>query len=236
METILGLDLGTSSIGWALIEGDPLPKKIVDMGVRIFPEGVDRTKGEKSLNQDRRDARSLRRQGCRRMRRKQKLLHALQDAKLLPRKQTELDELMGLSPYQVRAKALDERLSPHELGRALYHLGQRRGFKSNRKTDSDKEDGKVYEGISEIDKGMAEKQCRTIGEYLNSLDPHQARIRGRYTARRHYEQEFDAIFQAQQPHHPKLLNVNNRKRIRSGSRYFCGSLFWASKPKQAANT
>ena len=214
-QTILGLDLGTSSIGWALIEGDPAPKKIIDMGVRIFPEGVDRTKGEKSLNQDRRDARSLRRQGYRRVRRKQKLLHALQDAKLLPKKQDKLDDLMALNPYELRTRALDERLEPYELGRVLYHLGQRRGFKSNRKTDSDKEDGKVYDSISSIDKEIKAKECRTLGEYLNSLDPHDERIRGRYTARRHYEEEFNAIWRAQQSHHPKLLNANKRIRVRS---------------------
>ncbi len=214
-QIILGLDLGTSSIGWALIEDDPTPKRIIDMGVRIFPEGVDRTKGEKSLNQDRRDARSLRRQGYRRVRRKKKLLHALQDAKLLPKKQQQLDEIMAKNPYELRTHALEERLEPFQLGRALYHLGQRRGFKSNRKTDSDKEDGKVYDSISTIDRGMKAKECRTLGEYLNSLDPHQERIRGRYTSRRHYEEEFDAIWRAQQAHHPKLLNTNNRIRIRN---------------------
>ncbi len=212
-QTILGLDLGTSSIGWALIACDPTPKTIIDMGVRIFPEGVDRAKGEKSLNQDRRDARSLRRQGYRRVRRKQKLLNALQDAELLPKQQERFDEIMLLNPYALRTKALDERMELYELGRALYHLGQRRGFKSNRKTDSDKEDGKVYDSISNIDKEIKDKQCRTLGEYLYSLDPHQERIRGRYTARRHYEQEFERIWNAQLPHHQKQLNVNNRKRI-----------------------
>ncbi|MDH5670351.1 MAG: hypothetical protein OEY86_20310, partial [Nitrospira sp.] len=213
-QTILGLDLGTSSIGWALIGGDPLPKEIIDMGVRIFPEGVDRTKGEKSLNQDRRDARSLRRQGYRRARRKQKLLHALQDARLLPRKQGELDEVLSTNPYALRAKALDEKLEPYQLGRALYHLGQRRGFKSNRKTDGDKEDGKVYESISSMDSEMEGGNYRTLGEYFNGFDPHQRRIRGHYTARRHYEKEFETIWQAQQTHHKKLLDVNNRKRVR----------------------
>lgn len=83
-QKVLGLDLGTSSIGWTLLEGNPKLEKITAMGVRIFPEGMDRTRGEKSLNQDRREARSLRRQTYRRARRKQKLLHALQDIGLLP--------------------------------------------------------------------------------------------------------------------------------------------------------
>ena len=69
---VLGLDLGTSAVGWCLIEENQstpasLPQgsaleRIVDMGVRVFPEGVDRSRGEKSLNQDRRLARSMRRQ------------------------------------------------------------------------------------------------------------------------------------------------------------------------------
>lgn len=36
MKKILGLDLGTNSIGWALIENN----NILGMGSRIFPEGV----------------------------------------------------------------------------------------------------------------------------------------------------------------------------------------------------
>ena len=39
MATILGLDLGTNSIGWAVV--DTSEKKIVDTGIRIFPEGVE---------------------------------------------------------------------------------------------------------------------------------------------------------------------------------------------------
>lgn len=213
-QKILGLDLGTSSIGWALIEGDPAPKSIIDMGVRIFPEGVDRKKGEKSLNQDRRDARSQRRQGYRRARRKQKLLHALQNANLLPKEKGAIEDLMAKNPYALRAQALDIKITPHELGRALYHLGQRRGFKSNRKAGADRDDGKVYESISAIDQGMKAKQCRTLGEYLNSLDSHKERIRGRYTARRHYEDEFEKIWSEQEQYHRELLNVNAKKAIR----------------------
>ena len=58
----LGLDLGPNSIGWALIDEDE--KQIVDLGVRVFPEGVENfdTKKEQSKNENRRLARSMRRQ------------------------------------------------------------------------------------------------------------------------------------------------------------------------------
>lgn len=54
----LGLDIGSRSIGWAVVDSGEKPK-IIDMGVRVFPEGVDRdTKGlEKSKNATRREAR-----------------------------------------------------------------------------------------------------------------------------------------------------------------------------------
>ena len=50
MAYTLGLDIGSNSIGWALL--DKGNKKLTDIGVRVFPEGVDRdTKGlEKSKN------------------------------------------------------------------------------------------------------------------------------------------------------------------------------------------
>ena len=61
MKTSLGLDLGTNSLGWCLyeMEGDT-PKRIIDIGVRIFPDGRDPKSGA-SLAVDRRDARSMRR-------------------------------------------------------------------------------------------------------------------------------------------------------------------------------
>ena len=65
---ILGIDIGTSSIGWALLatDSDVSPNRIVDAGVRIFPAGVDGdidSGREKPQNLKRRDARSARRLG-----------------------------------------------------------------------------------------------------------------------------------------------------------------------------
>ena len=84
----VGLDVGTSCIGWALVDSS----KVIGTGVRIFPEGMDRSRGEKSLNQDRRIARSIRRQTYRRQRRKDKLKYMLMDFGLLPVDEQELAE------------------------------------------------------------------------------------------------------------------------------------------------
>lgn len=219
---ILGLDLGTSSVGWCIIETNQggRPTAIVDAGVRIFPEGVDRSRGEMSLNQERRLKRSLRRQTCRRVRRKQKLMHALQRARLLPKQADALHDLLRnsdgeMNPYALRALALDERLTPHQVGRALYQLGQRRGFKSNRKAGTDREDGAVADGIGSLRSDMEQRNSRTLGEHLNTLRIAGERIRNRYTSRAMYEAEFDQIWESQAPHHPKLMTSKARKQIRT---------------------
>jgi CRISPR-associated endonuclease Csn1 len=49
MAKILGLDLGTNSIGWAVVEkenGEDF--ELIDKGVRIFQEGVNIEKGIES--------------------------------------------------------------------------------------------------------------------------------------------------------------------------------------------
>jgi CRISPR-associated endonuclease Csn1 len=104
-------------------------------------------------------------------------------------------------PYRLRAAGLDRDLSPIEFGRALYHLAQRRGFKSNRKA-AEKPDEKsvVKEGISELAEAMRQAGSRTLGEYLAGVDPEKTKIRRRWTSRQMYEHEFDQLWQRQAPH------------------------------------
>ena len=44
MDRILGIDLGTNSIGWAIVDKDNGTTKLIDKGVNIFQEGVAREK------------------------------------------------------------------------------------------------------------------------------------------------------------------------------------------------
>ncbi len=116
---------------------------------------------------------------------------------------TAIDQL----PYFLRARALDHKLEPHELGRALYHLAQRRGFKSNRKAPPKKDErpSEVKEAIAQLERDIAAAGARTLGAYFATLDPEQQRIRGRWTARKMHEDEFEAIWSAQCSHHPDRL-------------------------------
>ena len=247
---ILGLDLGATSIGWALLETDAKgePCRIVDAGVRIFEAGVDgdiETGRDESRGGARRAARMARRQTDRRARRERKTALLLQSLGLLPEgnlhdPETRHQMLIALDadirkrhvntlpptmppmrwaqvfPYWLRAHALDHPLEKHELGRVLYHLAQRRGFKSNRKAavKKDEEQGVVKSGIAEIKKAMQDWKMRTLGEFFANCDPMERRIRTRYTERSMYESEFDMILQAQAPHHPEILTGENCKLIR----------------------
>jgi len=203
----LGLDLGPTSIGWALI--DEGREQVIATGVRVFPEGVDRDTagGEKSKSQTRREKRGIRRQIQRRARRLRILRGALAEAGLLPTDAAEQDLALRDDPYPLRRRALDERLEPYQIGRVFYHLAQRRGFLSNRKSDraKDSDSGVVKEGIAALQASMGDEHSRTLGEYLAGLAAEDERVRGRYTHRDMYQAEFDAIWEAQRAHHPALF-------------------------------
>ncbi|HXG35132.1 MAG TPA: type II CRISPR RNA-guided endonuclease Cas9 [Bryobacteraceae bacterium] len=262
---ILGLDLGVSSIGWALLDREQ--QAFVAAGVRIFDSAMDARKFEKgepgaSNNVQRRAARLRRRQLRRKAARKRELFCCLQQAGLLPaepsggtpenrdRILTELDRRLAarwrerirkenpevaapehVLPYFLRARALQQALEPHELGRALYHLGQRRGFKSNRREGrkagraekSEEERGKVLAEIAGLKEAIG---GQTLGEYLCRQDPAQPRsIRRRWTAREMFEEEFEAIWKAQAAFHPGRLTAALKEKVRT--------LLFHQRPMQA---
>lgn len=201
----LGLDVGTNSIGWAALTLDRTgrPNGILDLGVRIYSDGRNPKDGT-SLAVARRVPRGMRRRRDRYLRRRDDLMHALIALGLMPADESERRALVALDPYESRTRAARGQLSPHELGRALFHLDQRRGFKSNRKTDSS-EDNKLAAKISELDRRIAASGACTLGEYL-----HKRRLKGKmvrarpeagfYPHRALYENEFATIRDMQMPH------------------------------------
>ena len=145
MKYRLGLDVGTNSLGWSVIEldGKEKPCRIEAAGSRIFSNGRQ-AKSKSTLKAERRVARSARRRRDRFKQRQSFLIHALTKNKLLPRDKNEMKNLQILNPIELRAKALTEKIPPFHIGRALFHLNQRRGFQSNRKDRSEEStSGKV---------------------------------------------------------------------------------------------
>lgn len=222
-QCILGLDLGPSSIGWALLR-DGEDGEVIDSGVRIFPEGVDAfdTSKEKSRNEDRRLARAMRRQVRRRVVRRRRLIDALIESGLWPAGSAPQEALYRTDPWELRAKGLNERLEPHEIGRVLLHLNQRRGFWSNRKGEraSDDDDaGKVKGSINAVREEIDQTGADVVGVLLESKlrttredhaepvrgehDPRQ--VRGRHLGREDIYHEFDALWRKQAEFHPELL-------------------------------
>ena len=234
MAKILGLDLGTNSIGWAIV--DDKKNEILGIGSRIFPMGViDLGNGDSEIskNASRTGARGVRRQFFRRRLRKKVLLKALSENKMCPMdandfedwKQTKqfpsekLASWFALNPYELRQKAVTEKLSLEEIGRILYHIIQRRGFLSNsRKGGTD--DGTIFKGNAKegkigIDETLESIEGKTLGSYLYEIYPKEnqpfqdglERIRNRYTTRKMYVDEFELIWNKQSQFH-LVLNEN----------------------------
>lgn len=217
----LGLDIGSKSIGWALLQ-DGKKQSIVDIGVRVFPEGVERdTKGlEKSKNATRREARGARRTRYRSNLRRDQLVKTLKSEGLLPKDKIALREILKSDPYKLRARGLDEKLELYEFGRAFFHINQRRGFKSNRKTGKAKEDGTVAKAAGELQEKIDKADCRTLGEYFYKIDPEEYRIREQYTFRSMYEKEFDLLWSKQAKFYPEVMTEDLRKKIRDEIIFF----------------
>jgi CRISPR-associated endonuclease Csn1 len=191
MKYRLALDLGTNSIGWALLrlspEGDAIA--IAKAGARIFSDGRD-SKGE-SLAVTRRNARSLRRRRDRLLQRKTRMLQLLTAHGFFPVNEEERRALVDLNPFEIRARGLNEKLTPAEFARALFHINQRRGFKSNRKTDKKENDsGALKIAIKSFRNQLSQVEGdghpRTAGEMLyrrmtdETLEPSQRTVRARF--------------------------------------------------------
>lgn len=252
------------------------PCGIERLGTHCFEAGTEgdiKSGKDASRAKPRRDARQLRKQYRRRVLRKVRLLKCLQGLGLLPEGDIETAEgrdrlLKGLDeslratwepegttdhrtrqllPYRIRAEGLRRRLEPFELGRALYHLAQRRGFLSNRRAEKASPDpeaakaapkkartesrgsavpkddarenakaddaGVVRAAIVELQRQMEGAGLRTLAEYFATLDPTgtlKDRLRGRWTAREMFMEEFGRLLAEQSRHHPMLTDEARR--------------------------
>ena len=180
MAKILGLDLGTNSIGWAIVDKDGSDFSLVDKGVRIFSEGVKSEKGiESSRAAERTGYRSARKIKYRRKLRKYETLKVLSLNGMCPLSIEEVEEWKksgfkeyplnpeflkwlrtsydeNVNPYFFRDKASKQKVTLFELGRALYHITQRRGFLSNR--------------LDQSAEGIFEEHCPRIQSDIEDLN------------------------------------------------------------------
>ena len=232
MKQILGLHIGSESIGWALIRQSTSPR-IVNMGTRIFSSFVsylgegDREISKSSLRTQTRNARKL---YLRKMYRKQNMLSFLAQHRLCPISSNELKKYkkknlrpsdhikmkqwFALNPYELRAKGVERKLTKHELGRVLYHMSQRRGKSI---TNLSKNTKTLLEGLPAVNRiGIQETQRhlkdQSLGSYLYDLLPEKnktyqynnVRVRNRYLDRDMYIKEIQTILEVQKREHKFL--------------------------------
>jgi CRISPR-associated endonuclease Csn1 len=166
----LALDLGSTSLGWAMLRlnAQNEPCAIIKAGVRIFSDGRNPKDGS-SLAVTRRAARAMRRRRDRLLKRKARMMHTLIAHGFFPVEESSRKALELLDPYALRTRGLDSALTGAEFARALFHINQRRGFKSNRKTDKKETDasalkaaiGQMRLGICQYPKGEDGKPLST---------------------------------------------------------------------------
>ena len=155
----LGLDVGSNSLGWCVLElnEDGEPFRIEAAGSRIFSDGRQ-VKTKATLKAERRTARSARRRQDRYKQRRTYLLYELTRLGLFPENKSDRLAIQKLNPFELRAKALTGKLPLYHIGRALFHINQRRGFKSNRKDRSE-----------ESSKGMVSNSVRALLEEMGLI-------------------------------------------------------------------
>lgn len=219
MKKILGLDLGTTSIGWALVnekENDNEQSSIIKLGVRVNPLTTDEQKNFDegkpiTTNADRTVKRGMRRNLQRYKLRRDTLLSVLKEQGFIS-DDTILCEQGNRSTFQtlqLRAKAATEEVSLADLARILLLINKKRGYKSSRKVDADT-DGKSIDGMS---------VARTL--YENNLTPGEYAY-GRLQQGKKYIPDFypsdlraelNRIWECQRQYYPEILTDALRENL-----------------------
>lgn len=226
MKTIWGFDLGTASIGNAVIitDNDGKPIEIRHMGSRIIPQ-TDADSGKDgafaqflsgnaiSKNAKRTQRRTLRKGYDRYQMRRATLANALKNNGMQPDQScTDLDK-PGL--WALRSRAASERVTLPELGRVLMHLNQKRGYKSARAEGNDKKETDYVQNILDHHQTLR-KNGLTVGQYLCAelLRDSDFRVRDLVYPRAAYVEEFDRIMDTQRAHYPDTLTEELIRRLR----------------------
>ncbi len=223
MKKILGLDLGVTSIGWAIIDEEA--KSILGLGCRIIPLSTDDkdefTKGNAiSKNQNRTLKRTQRKGYDRYQLRRSNLLHILSKNNMLPGQ--ELISLPKLSLWKLRSESVKTKVSLQELGRILLHLNQKRGYKSSRsEANLDKKDTEYVNCIKSRHNIIKEKGI-TIGQYFYDnlqLDQYY-RLKEQVFPREAYIEEYEKILNYQKTFYPDILTDELIRIIRDEIIYY----------------
>lgn len=233
MKKILGLDLGTSSIGWALVneaETEGEQSSIIKLGVRVNPLTVDEKTNFESgkpitTTADRTLKRSMRRNLQRYKQRRRNLMECLKEHGII-KDDTILCEqgnATTFETYRLRAMAPTEEVTLEQLARILLMINKKRGYKSSRKAQSTDE-GTQIDGM-DIARQLYEQDL-TPGQYvLNLLQSKKKYVPDFY--RSDLEAELERIWTVQQTFYPDLLTDDLKRILHDKSRANATKIFYA---------
>ncbi|MBS1488730.1 MAG: type II CRISPR RNA-guided endonuclease Cas9 [Bacteroidetes bacterium] len=224
MKKVLGLDLGTTSIGWALVneaENNNETSSIIKLGVRVNPLTVDEQqnfeKGKSiTTNADRTLKRSMRRNLQRYKLRRENLIEILKEHQFIS-SETILSEngnRTTFETYRLRAKSATEKISLEEFARVLLMINKKRGYKSSRKAKGT-EEGSLIDGM-EIAKKLYNENL-TPGQFCLQLIVAGKKYLPDFY-RSDLQAEFDKIFDKQLSFHSEILSLELKEELRGKKR------------------
>lgn len=224
MKKILGLDLGTNSIGWALVneaEAENEKSSIIKLGVRVNPLTVDElTNFEKgksiTTNADRTLKRSMRRNLQRFKLRKKNLIEILTENSFITTDTilSESGNKTTFETYRLRANAATEKVSMEEFARILLMINRKRGYKSSRKAKSNDE-GQLIDGM-DVAKRLYSENLTPGQLCLQMINEGKKFLPDFY--RSDLQTEFDRVFDKQLSFHPEYLSVEIKEELRNKKR------------------
>lgn len=224
MKRILGLDLGTNSIGWALVneaENENEKSSIIKLGVRVNPLTVDEQqnfeKGKSiTTNADRTLKRSMRRNLQRYKLRRENLIKILRDNKFISDEAilSENGNFTTFETYRLRAKAVKEEITLEQFARVLLMINKKRGYKSSRKAKGT-EEGALIDGM-EVAKTLYNENL-TPGQYcLRLINARKKTLPDFY--RSDLQMEFEKVFDKQLEYYPDFLSNELKEELRGKKR------------------
>ena len=136
--------------------------------------------------------------------RRDKLIQVLNRFDMMPDEDMLL-RLSSIELFELRDRAVREQISLRELGRIFYHLNQKRGFKSSRKSATEEDNATEYKQmLSDNHEALGEF---TIGQYFYKklMENPMFRIKENIFYRADYQSEFDRIWTTQKQYYPEIL-------------------------------
>lgn len=233
MKKVLGLDLGVGSIGWCVISvndaGDP--SEILGMGSRIIPLSTDDANefssgNAISKNQKRTQKRTIRKGYDRYQLRRENLTAELRKLKMLPNERLIKLAVMDLWNLRARAAMPGQKLDLPEIGRVLYHINQKRGYKHAKADEAGDKKQTDYVAAVNGRYDLLKSQKKTVGQFL-AAELEKSKIENEKGAfytfrtkdlvfpRKAYEEEFDQIISIQREFYPEILNDKEVNRLRN---------------------